>query len=295
MTLTYTSDETQLSYRDTGNGISTHRAESKRAGAPRIPVVFLHPTPLDGEYWRPVVETLSQENQIQLRAIVPDLRGHGTSELGTRLPAGEFARVPDAPVLTMGQLASDVLALLDHLKLERAVFAGCSIGGYVLLELWRRAPERMLGLAFVCSKPQPDTEAGLAKRATTIAQARAGDLAALFDGFAQNLVGATAQAKRPEIVREVRARMTLTAEAEIAVQAGLAARPDSVPTVSSITVPVLAIAGGEDNSVTAPEMEAFCAAPGGCTYELLADAGHFAAYEQPDNVAELTSAWLGQL
>lgn len=277
--LTYTSDETQLTYRETGKG---------------NPVVFLHPTPLEGEYWQPVVRYLSQDNLSGMRAIVPDLRGHGASELGTRLPAGAFTRVPDAPVLTMEQLASDVLALLDHLKLERAVFAGCSIGGYVLLELWRRVPERMLGLAFVCSKPQPDTEAGLAKRAATIAQARTGDLAALFDGFAQNLISATAKAKRPEIVSEVRAQMTLTKDAEVAVQAGLAARPDSVPTVSSITVPVLAIAGGEDTSVTPAEMEAFCAAPGGCTYELLPDAGHFAAYEQPQKVAELMVAWLGQ-
>jgi 3-oxoadipate enol-lactonase len=94
-------------------------------------------------------------------AIVPDLRGHGLSELGSNLPVGAFARVPDAPVLTMTQLATDVIALLDHLQLESAVFAGCSIGGYVLLELWRRIPERMQGLVFVCSKPQPDAEANL--------------------------------------------------------------------------------------------------------------------------------------
>ena len=101
------------------------------------PVVFLHPTPLDSDYWRPLVENLGG-----VRAIVPDLRGHGGSELGSGLPVGAFARVPDAPVLTMSQLATDALALLDHLRIHQAVFAGCSIGGYVLLELWRRAPER---------------------------------------------------------------------------------------------------------------------------------------------------------
>jgi 3-oxoadipate enol-lactonase len=271
----YLSDESQLTFFDGGAG---------------KPVVFLHPTPLNGEYWRPLIEWLPE-----VRAIAPDFRGHGASELGTWLPAGEFARVSDAPVLSMGQLASDVLALLDHLKLKRAVFAGCSIGGYVLLELWRRAPERMEGLAFVCSKPQPDADAGLAKREATIAQARAGKTAELFDGFAQNLVGATTRAKRPELVRELRAQMTLTPEAEVAVQAGLATRPDSMPMVASITVPVLAIAGSDDSSVTPAEMEPFCAAPGGCTYEVLPEAGHFAAYEQPEKIAELMSAWLRQV
>jgi pimeloyl-ACP methyl ester carboxylesterase len=264
----------KLGFQDTGAG---------------LPVVFLHPTPLDRDYWRPLTEDLGG-----VRAIVPDLRGHGCSELGRNLPVGGFALVPDAPVLTMAQLAADVLALLDHLQVQEAVFAGCSIGGYVLLELWRRAPRRMRGLAFVCSKPQADAEANLARRAATIAQVRAEGVGALFDGMAQTLIGATARQRRPEIVAELRARMTLTPLAAVAVQAGLATRPDSVPTVATIDVPVLAIAGGEDSAVTPAEMEVFNTAPGGCEFHLLPDAGHFAAYEQPRKVAALLAEWLRQ-
>jgi pimeloyl-ACP methyl ester carboxylesterase len=270
----YFSDGARLGFRDSGAG---------------LPVVFLHPTPLDREYWRPLTEDLAG-----VRAIVPDLRGHGISELGRKLPVGGFSRVPDASVLTMGQLAADVLALLDYLDVPEAIFAGCSIGGYVLLELWRKAPERMSGLAFVCSKPQPDAEASLVRRAANIAEVRAAGTDALFNGMAQSLVGATARERRPEIVAELRARMTLTPEAAIAVQAGLAMRPDSVPTVATIAAPVLAIAGGEDSGVTAAEMEAFSAAPGGCEFHLLPDAGHLAAYEQPQKVAALLAEWLRQ-
>jgi pimeloyl-ACP methyl ester carboxylesterase len=271
MTGKYNSDGAALAYRDTGAG---------------LPVVFLHPTPLDGEFWSPLTENLAG-----FRAIVPDLRGHGASELGT-LPVGGFALVPDAPVLSVAQLAADVLTLLDHIKIPEAVFAGCSIGGYVLLEIWRQASERVRGLAFICSKPQPDAPAGLARRAATIAQAREGKSTTLFDGMTQNLIGVTAREKHPEIVTQLRARMTLTAEALVAVQAGLATRPDSVPTVATVTAPVLAITGGEDTVVTAAEMEAFHAVPGGCEFHLLPDAGHFAAYEQPRKVAALLGEWL---
>jgi pimeloyl-ACP methyl ester carboxylesterase len=265
------SDGATLAFRDDGAG---------------LPVVFLHPTPLDGEFWRPLTEALAG-----VRAIVPDLRGHGGSELGN-LPVGGFALVPDAPVLTMERLAADVLALLDHLHLPAALFAGSSIGGYVLLELWRQAPERVRGLVFICSKPQPDAEANLSRRAATITQARAGCSAKLFDGMVHTLIGATARERHPEIVAQLRARMTLTPEALAAVQAGLATRPDSVPTTATITVPLLAIAGGEDPGVAPAEMEAFHAAPGGCDFHLLPDAGHFAAYEQPLKVAALLSKWL---
>jgi len=270
----FESDGARLAFRETGSGPA---------------VVFLHPTPLDREYWRPMIENLGG-----VHAIVPDFRGHGQSELGQKLPEGEFPRVPDAPALTMAQLASDVLALLDYLQLPQAVFAGCSIGGYVLLELWRRAPQRMSGLVFICSKPQADAEANLVKRAANISQVRAEGTGGLFDGMAKSLIGATAQERRPEIVDELRARMTLTPEAAVAVQAGLAARPDCLPTVAGIDVPVLAIAGGEDPAVAPVEMEAFNAAPGGCEYHLLPDAGHFAAYEQPGKVAALLVEWMRQ-
>jgi len=254
-----------------------------------LPIVFLHPTPLDHFYWLPLIERLGG-----IRAIAVDLRGHGASELGGNLPVGGFARVPDAPTLTMSQLASDTIVLLDRLSIREAVFAGCSIGGYVLFELWRRIPERMRGLAFICSKAQPDVEPNFIKRAEHIAKVRAGKREVFFDAMAVASTGGTARARRPAIVSELRARMALTPDAVVAVQAGLAARPDSIPTIATITVPVFGVAGGEDVAVSPAEMEALRAAPGGCELHLLPDAGHFAAYEQPDAVALLLAQWLKQ-
>jgi pimeloyl-ACP methyl ester carboxylesterase len=201
---TYESDGARLSYTDTGAG---------------VPVVFLHPTPLDGGYWTPLITKLTG-----VRAIVPDLRGHGGSELGTGLPVGGFAAVPEAPVLTIAQLGTDVLRLLDRLGIASAVFAGCSIGGYLLLELWRRAPERMRGLAFVCSKPQPEAEANIARRVANIEQARKGDLEAMFDGLAKGLTAAKTREQNPGIVAEIKARIKISVDGLVAVQAGLATR-----------------------------------------------------------------------
>jgi 3-oxoadipate enol-lactonase len=271
MTAAYISGGTRLRYVQLGAG---------------TPVVFLHPTPLNHEYWLPMLAELPG-----VLAIVPDLRGHGVSELGD-LPVGGFTRVPSAPVLTMAQLAQDVLVLLDSLKLETAVFVGCSIGGYVLLELWRQAPERMRGLAFVCSKPQPDAEAGLAKRAENIARVQREGAHGFLDTMAGTLPGATTRERNPQLIADVRSQMTLTAEAVVAVQSGLAVRPDSVPTVATIRVPVLSIAGAEDGSVSPAEMEAFAAAPGGCTSHVLPRAGHLAAFEQPGAVGEWMRDWL---
>ena len=272
MNASYESAGARLNYVESGAG---------------FPVVFLHPTPLDHAYWSPLVALLSG-----IRAIVPDFRGHGASETGSGLPLGQFTRVPDAPALTMERYARDTLTLLEHLSISQAVFVGCSIGGYVMLELWRQASERMRSLAFVCSKPQPDPAPALAKRAENIAKARADGVGALFDGMSRSLVGEFSRQHHPEIIAEVRSRMTVSVDTFIAVQAGLASRPDSVPTVSRIDVPVLAIAGSDDPAVAAQDMEAFRAAPGGCSFHLLSDAGHFAAYEKPEAVAALLQPWL---
>jgi 3-oxoadipate enol-lactonase len=261
---------------------------SYRLTDPRLPLIFLHPTPLNHRYWLPLIDSLPG-----IRAAVPDLRGHGASQLG-KLPVGGFSLAPEAPVLTMTRLAEDTLALMDHLGVRQALFVGCSIGGYLLMELWRQAPERILGLAIVCSKPQPDADANRQKRAATIAQARSGQLDAIFDGNAQTLIGATARARSPQIIAELRSHMTLTADALVAVQAGLATRPDSVPTVATITVPILAIAGGEDTAISPHDMRLFQSAPGGCDFHLIPDAGHFAAYEQPAAIAALFTPWLRQ-
>jgi pimeloyl-ACP methyl ester carboxylesterase len=65
-----------------------------------------------------------------------------------------------------------------------------------------------------------------------------------------------------------------------------------MPTVATITAPVLAIAGAEDASVTPAEMEAFKAALGGCEFHVLPDAGHLAAFERPESVAAIFAPWL---
>lgn len=262
-------------------------------GGTGLPVVFLHPTPLSHAYWLPVIAELPHQRSIAL-----DLRGHGGSELegvqpAEQLPVSGF--VPGVPDLTLGQMAEDVLLLLDNLKIERAVFAGCSIGGYLLLELWRRAPARMLGLAFVCSKAQGDTDAGREKRKETIARIQKEGAETVLDGLVKGLTGATSQMRDPALYGKLRSMASLTQKSAAAVQAGLGLRPDSIATVATINRPVLAIAGAEDTVCTAAEMEAFKAAPGGCDYHLLAETGHFAACEQPKAVASLLGNWIQKL
>jgi 3-oxoadipate enol-lactonase len=249
-------------------------------------VVLLHPTPCDHRFWLGAAESLTG----RYRVIIPDLRGHGLSAAGQG-PITSITPITTTPI-TMERISADVLRLLDVLGIQRALFAGCSIGGYALYELWRSAPARIQALAFCCARPQADTEAGKQQREQWIAKIRDRGAAEFIQAQLAKLIGPTAQQRHPERIDEARAMMeTVTPAALIAIQHGLAARPDSVETARGIRVPTFVLAGGEDPASTPADMkllaETIRNGGYGAEYTELRDAGHFAPWEQPRMVGRL--------
>ncbi len=256
----YRSADAELFYEEQGGGPA---------------VVLLHPTPMHHGFWLPLAGMLS----VRYRVLMPDLRGHGQSEAG------------DGPV-TMEKLGADIERLLDAVGVERAMFAGCSVGGYTLYELWRRCPQRVRALAFLNCKPQADTEQGRAKRQANIEKIQAGGSAEFIEGALQSLIGETTRGRWPQKVGEAREMMqAVRPEVLVAIQQGLAARPDSVETAKTIRVPSCVIAAREDSAAPVADMRLLAdtirGAGGQAEFHELPDAGHFAAWEQPDTVGRI--------
>lgn len=238
-------------------------------------VVLLHPTPVDHRFWMPVAEILAGT----YRVILPDLRGHGQSESG------------DGPI-TVEKLAADAGRLLDHLEMGKALLGGCSLGGYTLFEMWRTMPSRVGAFAFCCSKAQADTDAARAKREETIAKVRARGTAEFIESNLETLMGPTARRRSPEKVAAAREMMqAVPVESIVAIQQGLAARPDSVVTARTMRVPCCVIAGGEDPGSTPTDMKLLAEqirnGGYGAEYNELPDAGHYAPFEEPELVARI--------
>jgi pimeloyl-ACP methyl ester carboxylesterase len=108
-------------------GVRVHVALAGDEAAP--PVVLLHGWPQHWWCFRAVIPALARSH----RVIAPDLRGHGWSEA----PSSGYA---------MEQLASDLLALLDALAVERAGLVGHDWGAYAGTLACLRAPRRFSGL-----------------------------------------------------------------------------------------------------------------------------------------------------
>lgn len=258
----HTSDA-QLFYDVTGNGPD---------------VVLLHPFPLNHNFWAPVAQQLSS----RYRLIMPDLRAHGDSGVG------------DGPV-TMEKLAADLAALCREERIAKAIFVGVSIGGYLLFEFWRRYREQIAALVLANTRASAETPEGRANRLALADKVLREGTAGFIEEMLPKLLSPVTLSNRPNIVDAARRMMQRMSPEDIAaVQRGMADRPDSIPTLRTIDVPTLIIAG-EDDSVPRAEAELMRQQIPGSQLHVIARAGHYAALEQPHEFARLLRSFFDGL
>ena len=242
-------------------------------------VVLLHPFPAHHEIWVPVAETLST----RYRCILPDLRGHGDSETGSG-------------TATMAKHAEDLERICRDAGVNGAVFAGSSIGGYILFEYWRRNRQRFAGLVLCGTRAQADTDQARAARLQSAEDVQKRGPDAFLDSTAEKLVGATTRRNRPDLAAEARAFMSKMSVAGIvAVQQGMAARPDSVETLKPIDEPTLIIHGDEDTGVPVADAELMHRNIRGSRLEIISQGGHYVVFEHAVAVARIMRHFLDGL
>ena len=206
------------------------------------------------------------------RVITPDLRGHGDSELGHG-PA------------TMAKHAADLLALCRSEGVAKAIFVGVSIGGYVLFEFWRQHHDRVAAIVLSNTRAEAETAEGRAGRLRTADEVLREGAGAFIEGMLERLLGATTRKEQPDIVEAARRMMQKMSPEDIAgVQRGMADRPDSIQTLSTINVPSLVIAGAED-STPLSDLELIRNGIAGSKLHVIQKAGHYAAMERPAEYA----------
>ena len=240
------------------------------------PVVLLHPFPCHHEFWNPVAEALDS----RYRLILPDLRGHGDSEIG------------EGPAL-MQKHASDIALVLDAAGVGKAAFVGCSIGGYILFEFWRRFRARVTSLALCDTRPQADTAEGRANRLRAAAAVLEQGTEPFIESMIPKLMGRTTVGARPDLVEGARAMMRkMSAEDISLVLRGMAERPNSIADLKSINVPTLIVIGEEDVLSTVADGELMRQNIAGSQLKVIPKAGHYAPWEQPEAVGTVLRQFL---
>ncbi|MRH87477.1 alpha/beta fold hydrolase [Nocardia sp. SYP-A9097] len=120
----------ELTHRTVDTGEIRMHVTEQGAG---YPVIFCHGFPHTGFIWHHQLEAVAAAGY---RAIAPDLRGYGRTDA----PAGLDSYTNEAVI-------GDLLALLDDIGADRAVFVGLDFGAQLVWELSLRAPERVAAVA----------------------------------------------------------------------------------------------------------------------------------------------------
>lgn len=240
------------------------------------PVVLLHPFPVCREFWIPVSGSLSS----RYRLIMPDLRGHGDSDLG------------DGPA-TMAKHAGDVARVMAAAGVDRAPIVGVSIGGYVIFEFWRQFRGRVSALALCNTKAGADSPEAKAGRLQAADDVLKKGTEVFFEGMLPKVLAETTRRTRPDLVDGALRMMRKMSPEDVAgVQRGMAERPDSIPTARTINVPALIITGDEDTATGVPEAEVMKQNIRGSEMNVVAKAGHYSPWEQPQEVGRLLRQFL---
>lgn len=119
----YSRETTQMFYEEHGSG---------------TPIIFIHPPGMGRKVFH--FQRLLAD---QFRIILPDLTGHGDS-IGTQ----NFVSIPT--------FAQEILGLLDHLHIDKAIICGYSSGGIVAQEFALLYPDRIKAIILSGGFPKVD-------------------------------------------------------------------------------------------------------------------------------------------
>ena len=202
------------------------------------------------------------------------MRGHGHTES----PADPAKYSADLTV-------ADMAALLRHLRVDRAVIGGLSLGGYVSLAFYLAHPQMVRALVICDSGPgyrNAEAREGWNQRAR--------DRAAELERRGLEALGGRSREMR-EAMGEHRSAQGLAHAAR-----GMLAQdgPRVIDGLASIAVPTLIMVGDQDKPFLAP-CEYMAKKIPGARLEVIAGAGHSSNLDQPEAFNRVLRAFLNGL
>ncbi len=221
--------------------------------------------------WDPQVAALGE----RFRVVRYSHRGHG----GSPVPPGPYS---------IAELASDALALLDRLDIERAAFCGLSLGGMVGMWLGAHAPERLSALLLCCTSAHFPEATQWHERTATV---RAEGTASVADAVVARWFTPEWAQAHPDEVDRARAMVADTPDEGYAACCEAIAGWDGRDLLGRITRPTVVLAGADDPATPpAPYGELIASGIPNARLEVLDDAAHLATYQQADRANAVIAA-----
>lgn len=215
------------------------------------------------EMWQGQMDAFSATH----RVVCYDTRGHG----GSPVTPGPYG---------FNGLSDDVLAIMDALDIERAVFCGISMGGHTGLWLGVHAGERFSGIAVCNSAARIGTAQAWAERAAAVRQNGVEGMRALADSSPERWFTPSFIQAEPEVVASAQGWIAGIASEGYAACCEALAESDLTADLGRISVPTLLLAGESDPVTTVADAQAMHHAIAGSTLASV-PASHLSNLEAP--------------
>lgn len=204
-----------------------------------------------------------------------DQAGHGRSDVPPRQP-------------DFDDLGADLLAVMDHAGIDRAVAIGLSMGVPTTLAAHRQQPQRFAALVLADGQART-APGGAAAWAERIALAQTVGM----EEFARQTVDRWLTPGAPDSLRQ-RLRAMIAATGFEGFRCGATALQsyDYVDELGRIAVPALLLAGEQDGAIPASMAANLLPAIAGARMETIAQAGHVPCLEQPDRFTAALDGFL---
>jgi pimeloyl-ACP methyl ester carboxylesterase len=257
------------------NGVKIH-FEDVGSGPP---VVLGHSILCSGEMWVNQIPRLAE----RYRVINIDQRGHGQS-------------VPATGPYELSDMVGDAFAVLDHLEIERAVWAGLSMGGMVAMHAAIAEPDRVSALLLLDTHAGAETAYKKLKYRALSLGARALGVRPFLPAVLPLLFGRSTLVENPALVDEWKPRFEGIHVPSLAMAvAALTRRPSIVDQLANVKVPSCVIVGSEDKSLPVPLSREIADALPSSSLVVIPGAGHLSALERPEKVTDVMLGFLDEV
>jgi 3-oxoadipate enol-lactonase len=260
------------------HGAIVHYTREGNAGG--MPVILGHSLLASGRMWDGFMGAMGPH----YRFLNMDFRGHGAS------------RSPGA--FSLGDLAGDMLHLMDCEHVDSAVLCGLSMGAMTAMRVAARVPDRIKALVFLDTQASAESRINRLKYQLMAVAYRRFGLNALLEHSVQKLMfspttlrerQSVVQAWRDEVEGHHRGQLVRAIDA-------VTERGDfDLRKIANHGIPTLVMVG-EDDTATPPEhSRAIAAAMPGAKLVIVPQAGHLSALERPAWVANVVDGFLKAL
>ena len=239
-------------------------------------IILLHGYPFNRSMWREQIDFLSAHG---FRAVAPDL----VAQTSVCDSSARNHRLKSMLLPTMKEMAQEVAALMDEVRIDSAVVCGLSMGAYVAFEFLRLFPKRLRALVLAGARAQGPDEDEKQSREQQARRILAEGISFVADAMLPKVLAPRTLAEKPEVVSRVREMILRTdRRGAAAAQRGMAARRDYSNDLTDIDAPTLIIAGREDGVRKAKDAEFIRRGIRNSHLEIIDDAGHLMNMEQPE-------------